>query len=96
VALDVAGAPERARDAGDISMLLVPTPCTTKVMVPASTSQSARVSGISSPSGSGSTRTNWPARAARAMSGERTVNSTMPSLSSALATIVAGAAARFV
>ena len=44
-----------------ISMLLVPTPWTTRQMVPASTSQSASVSGISSPSGRGSRRTNWPA-----------------------------------
>ena len=52
-----------------ISMLLVPTPWTTRQMVPASASQSASVSGISSPSGRGSTRTNWPACAAAAISG---------------------------
>ena len=56
--------------------------------MPVSASQSASVSGISSPSGRGSTRTNWPARAARAISGERTVNSTMPGVSSFFARIV--------
>ena len=49
-------------------------------MVPASTSQSASVSGISSPSGRGSTRTNWPGLRRRPRSaGELTVNSSMPS-----------------
>jgi hypothetical protein len=41
-----------------ISMLLVPTPWTTRQMVPAAASQSASVRGMSSPSGRGSTRTN--------------------------------------
>lgn len=70
-----------------ISMLEVPTPWTTREIVPASSSQSARVSGMSSPSSHGSTRTNCPAFAAAAMTGEWTVISSMPSARWALARI---------
>ena len=79
-----------------ISMLLVPTPWTTRQIVPASVSQSARVSGMSSPSGRGRTRTNWPARAAAAMTGERTVISSMPSARWSMARIVCSVEARSV
>ncbi len=68
-------------------------PCTTMVTVPAVASQSASVSGISSPSVVGSTRTNWPARAVRAITGARTVNSSIPRLRCALATITGNSAA---
>ena len=72
---------------------LVPTPWTTRQMVPASASQSASVSGMSSPSGRGSTRTNWPACADCAITGDWTTNSWMPSLSSAVETICCAVAA---
>ncbi len=57
---------------------LAPIAWMTRSIVPALASQSASVSGISSPFGDGSTRTNWPACAALAISGDCTVNSTMP------------------
>ncbi len=79
-----------------MSMVLVPIAWITRSMVPASASQSASVSGISSPLSHASTRTNWPACAAeRATSGECTLNSTMPPASSILSTMVWARLAEF-
>ena len=53
-------------------MVLVPMAWMTRSMVPALASQSASVSGMSSPFGSASTRTNCPAWADLATSGDFT------------------------
>ena len=79
-----------------MAMELVPMAWMTMVMVPAFSSQSASVSGISSPLSQGSTRTNWPARADLAISGALTVNSTMFSASSNFSRMVKGAAPSWV